>query len=244
MKTNTTHAILILSVLLITSIPSCKMEVTSDVVKQKDDAIHQYSVWQAFYERDYEGEITIKEVKEKGDFGLGTFNGLDGEMVVLDGIVYKIKSDGRAHVANDSELSPLNVVKYFESDTTIALQEETRFDNLKDFISGFLTGMLKPVAIKISGKFKKVKTRTVEKQTKPYPSAQEVITNQIVFEAEDLEGTAVGYWFPDYTGKVNSAGFHFHFLAKEKYVSGHILDCVVSDIKIELDYAGELVVKF
>jgi hypothetical protein len=58
--------------------------------------LYQTSLMSALLEGIYEGEVTYGELREHGDFGLGTFNQLDGEMVGFDGIFYQIRSDGSA----------------------------------------------------------------------------------------------------------------------------------------------------
>jgi len=55
----------------------------------------------ALVEGIYKENIPLAEIKKHGDFGLGTFNGLDGEMVMLDGHVYQITSGGRVAVIDD-----------------------------------------------------------------------------------------------------------------------------------------------
>lgn len=50
----------------------------------------------------YEEKIPFSEIKRHGDFGLGTFDKLDGEMVMLDGNIFQITSDGRAARVDDT----------------------------------------------------------------------------------------------------------------------------------------------
>jgi acetolactate decarboxylase len=54
----------------------------------------------------YDGNTTMAEMLSHGGFGLGTFNGVDGEMMVLDGKVYRGTTDGHAHLVAKSELTP------------------------------------------------------------------------------------------------------------------------------------------
>jgi acetolactate decarboxylase len=51
--------------------------------------LFQVSISSALVEGVHDGEVSVKSILERGDFGLGTFANLDGEMVVLDGRVYQ-----------------------------------------------------------------------------------------------------------------------------------------------------------
>ena len=44
----------------------------------------------------YDGSVTVAELLEHGDFGVGTFNHLDGEMVVNEGVCFHLFSSGEA----------------------------------------------------------------------------------------------------------------------------------------------------
>jgi len=46
--------------------------------------------------------MTIGELKKHGNFGIGTFNALDGEMVLYDGHCYKVTSDSKVLEVSDS----------------------------------------------------------------------------------------------------------------------------------------------
>ena len=242
---------LLFAAAIILSFVSCTKEISDLPQVSKSDNIFQYGTMQKFLNREFEGSLTIKDLKSHGDFGLGTYNSVDGEMVVSDGKVYRIKTTGEAQEVNDLEISPFTVVKFFKADTSFVLNESKTFDELKEYISNLIFDKSKPVAIKITGEYENVKTRTVPKQNKPYPSLEEIVANQIVFDFENINGSAIGYWFPDYFQPVNFPAFHFHFLVhsreggnKEAAGGGHLLDCTTLDVIIELDFTDELVVGF
>jgi acetolactate decarboxylase len=50
--------------------------------------VWQYSTIAALMAGAYDGDLTAGAVKRHGDFGFGTFNALNGEMIVLDGQVW------------------------------------------------------------------------------------------------------------------------------------------------------------
>lgn len=245
-----TFKLLLAAAIILTAV-SCTKEISDLPQVSKSDNIYQYGTMQKFLNREFEGTLTIKDLKTHGDFGLGTYNSVDGEMVVSDGKVYRIKTTGEAQEVGDSEISPFTVVKFFKADTSFVLDESFSFDELKTHLLNLIPDKSKPVAIKITGEYENLKTRTVEKQNKPYPSLEEIVANQIVFDFECTKGSAIGYWFPEYFQTVNFPAFHFHFLAnslegeKEEVAGGgHLLDCTTLDVIIELDFADELVVGF
>lgn len=92
-------------------------------IGMQNDVLYQVSTIDALLEGLYDGELTIKELKEKGDTGLGTFNTLDGEMIVIDGEVYQIRADGLAYLADDTMRTPFAAVTGFVADETIVMQE-------------------------------------------------------------------------------------------------------------------------
>ena len=208
------------------------------------DNIFQYGTMQNFLNRNYDGTLTIKELKQNGDFGLGTFNGVNGEMVVSDGKVYRVSASGEIFEVEENELSPYAVVKFFNPDTSIILNKRMGFVELKNIITNNISDSSKPVAIRIIGKYEKVKTRTVNKQSRPYPPLTDIIENQIEFNFKDINGSAIGFWFPDYFAEVNFPSYHFHFLTNGKSGGGHLLDCTISNVIIELDFPDELFIKF
>jgi len=191
----------------------------------------------------YDGTISVKSLKEHGDFGLGTLDALDGEMVVLDGAFYQIKQDGKAYLLGNKTQSPFAVMTFFDRDLEFSPEGEMSFEGLKRFLDGKLRSQNLFYAIKIEGNFKSLKVRSAAPQKKPYPVLTEAIREQKVFELKDLQGTLVGFRFPSYMGGVNVPGYHFHFLSKDRIVGGHVLDLLVRDPHIEADETRKFFMK-
>ena len=70
----------------------------------------------------YERAVSSTFLLNYGDFGIGTFDNLDGEMVVLDGVIYQVRSDGIVNKIVDDIGTPFAVVVKFaaDQDQTIA----------------------------------------------------------------------------------------------------------------------------
>ncbi len=182
----------------------------------------------------YDGEMDFASLGLYGDFGLGTVDELDGELVVLDGVPYKIRDDGVAYVVDDASSTPFAAVTDFDTDVSFS-GTFSSFDDLTAFVDSKLATNNIFYAIKITGTFEYVKTRSVPKQAKPYPPLTEVVKDQSVFELEQVEGTVVGFRCPPYVEGVNVPGYHLHFLTKDKKAGGHILDIRATDVTIEMD---------
>ena len=205
---------------------------------RNEEVLFQASTINALLEGVYDGEITYGELKQHGDFGIGTFNGLDGEMIGLDGMFYQVKSDGVAYAVADSMKTPFAAVTFFEADKEVALDQSVDYEQLRHFLDQMLPTQNIFYAIKIEGTFTYIKTRSVPGQHKPYPPLVEVVKHQPTFEFHDVTGTMVGFRCPAYVKGVNVPGYHLHFITEDKKGGGHVLDCRIQDVTIGIDYTS------
>ena len=183
----------------------------------------------------YDGRMTCAELKTHGDTGLGTFNALDGEMVVLDGVVYQVRGDGTAHAAPDDARTPFAAVTFFEADRTDRAADPMTLDDLTKHIDGMLPSRNLPFAVRVRGRFRYVRTRSVPRQRRPYPRLLDVVKNQPLFEFREVSGTLVGFRMPEYVEGINVPGYHLHFLTADRTAGGHVLDLVTDKVTIEID---------
>jgi acetolactate decarboxylase len=186
----------------------------------------------------YDGVMSFETLKEYGDFGLGTFEGLDGEMVELDGDFYQVKADGKAYPVKDSMETPFAAVTFFDVDLRQLVPEGTDYAQLEEFLDGILPTGNVFYAIRMGGTFSYMKTRSVPRQEKPYPPLAEVTKNQPTFEFNNIEGTMVGFRCPAYVSGVNVPGYHLHFLTKDKDAGGHVLEFKVKEAEVSVDYTS------
>ena len=203
------------------------------------DTLYQYSTLGSLMAGVYDGALTFAELKTHGDFGLGTFNTLDGEMVAIDGKIYQVKSDGSVHAVSDDMKTPFSVITFFESDDSKSVSDSMDCDELKAMIDDMIPTENIPYAVKVSGDFSYIKTRSVPAQEEPYPPLLDVIAEQPTFEFENIQGDLLGFRLPDYMDIANSPGYHFHFINRERNAGGHVLACQVTNVIIELDYTDE-----
>jgi acetolactate decarboxylase len=211
--------------------------------EDNNDKIYQVSTIDALMEGLYEGNITFGKLKEHGDFGLGTFNNVDGEMLGLDGQFFQIKTDGKAYLVPDDLKTPFAVVKFFNTDSEFQIKKTCKLSEIKEILDNNLPTKNIFYAFRIDGKFEYLKTRSVPTQQKPYPPLLEVVKEQTIFELYDVKGTIVGFWFPEYAKDINVSDYHFHFITDDRKAGGHVLDCISTDIKVKVDYVHDLTIK-
>lgn len=187
----------------------------------------------ALVEGIYEECIPFTEIKKHGDFGLGTFDQLDGEMVMLDGNIYQMTADGAVREVDDSALTPFSAVTFYQPAAYFDLDQpldEAAFDKA---LSGLLPSANIFYAIRIDGTFDYIKTRSVPK-TECYVPLVEVAAHQPTFEFTDLKGTLAGFFTPRFMDSVSVPGFHLHLLSADRRHGGHLLACRPHRVRIGL----------
>ena len=206
----------------------------------ENDTLFQTSTISALMQGVYDGTMTFKDLGAHGDFGLGTVQALDGEMVGLDGQFYQIKSDGKASRLNDSMKTPFAEVAFFKPEETVTLNGNSNLTELQSLLDGSLATMNIFYGIRIDGTFDYVKTRSVPMQSKPYPPLSEAVKDQKIFEFHGVKGTIVGFRCPDYVNGVNVPGYHLHFITLDRSAGGHLLDCNLENPSVSVDSLSEL----
>ncbi len=204
--------------------------------ENKGETVYQVSTIDALLAGYYDGNKTVEDIKENGDFGLGTFNGIDGEMIVLNGSVYQVKSTGKILEAKDNIGVPFATVHFFKSDIDDTLQNITSYKDLQNKLNSYKECKNYPCGFKIEGTFSYIKTRSEPKASKPYlPLAKHIGDNQTFFETNNVQGILIGYYLPKYFAKLNVPGYHFHFLSDDKKFGGHVLSVAVKNTQLYID---------
>ncbi|MEN3037440.1 MAG: acetolactate decarboxylase, partial [Candidatus Methanosuratincola petrocarbonis] len=166
------HFVEIVAILLIMSMPICSPAGSGDV-------LFQVSTISALMDGAFDGSMAFGDLKMHGDFGLGTFDALDGEMVGLDGRFYQVRADGSVHEVNDSMLTPFADVTFFDADDAVALSSSNMTEVERD-LEELLPMRNIFYAIRIDGTFSHVRARSVPAQTKPYQNLTIAVTNQSI----------------------------------------------------------------
>ncbi|KAJ0158534.1 Alpha-acetolactate decarboxylase [Colletotrichum tanaceti] len=190
--------------------------------------IFQYSIISALMDGVASTGLPVSQLVAHGDHGLGTFRHMVGEMIILDGKIYQMKSDNTVTPVDTSPASdavaPFAMVTRLRPTATVraAFADKKRlFEHLSRHLPGSRNFFL---AIRIEGVFKGVTVRTAGGQSRPGEGLVEVGRNQAshTFE-EPVRGTVVGFRSPEYTMGISVAGDHLHFITEDRTQGGHIL---------------------
>jgi acetolactate decarboxylase len=202
--------------------------------------LFQASTVGALLDGAYDGDITLGELAEQGDVGLGTLNALDGEMIALDGRFYRANIEGKTHEIGPEEKTPFAVVTTLDPAITLDLEQSLSQKQLLAALDGSLPAGSPSCAVRMDGRFESVRVRSVPRQEPPYRPLTEVVASQHVFELLEVEGTMVGFRFPDYAEGIEVGGYHLHFITEDRSRGGHVLDFTAGGVRAQLDPSSDL----
>ncbi|RAJ10251.1 acetolactate decarboxylase [Arenibacter echinorum] len=241
-----TISISIFILFLISSLTSCNDNITKKISGNDVSEIevleefYQYSIWYAFVNKVFEGDLTVKELKRKGNIGLGSYTMLDGELVMLDGIPYQIKEDGTVYVPSDNAKIVYANAGFFREDHSFNIDDTLGFDELRRRINENLPSKNMFYSFKIHGKFNWMKCGGLHKQEPPFTDGLDVlIPNRPVFTRDNFEGTIVGFYCPEFIGNINVGGFHFHFISDDLKFGGHVMEFEAETLEVSMDEMHE-----
>ena len=209
-------------------------------VEHEAHVLFQASTIGALLEGAFDGDVTFAELAEHGDLGLGTLNGLDGEMIAIDGRFYRADVDGLVEEISGTERTPFAAMAWFEPSIERELGEPLAYDRLLAELDAVAADPEASCALRIDGEFEYVRARSVPRQHPPYRPLAEVVAEQHVFEFREVEGSLVGFRFPDYARGLEAEGYHLHFIDADREHGGHVLECRPRSVVAGVDLSGEL----
>ena len=187
------------------------------------NTLYQVSTIDALLAGTYDGDRTLPELLKQGDFGIGTYDNLDGEMVLLDGTFYQVKASGKVTAPDPRGETPFAAVCAFRPERTLAVPPGSDMAAVERWLDRDVPPRNRFCAIRIDGTFKTMRTRSVPAQERPFPPLKAVAATQPTFDFENVSGTIVGFRCPPYVAGVNVPGYHLHFLSQDGAKGGHIL---------------------
>ena len=196
--------------------------------------LFQVSTSGALVQGIYERAVSSRFLLNYGDFGLGTFENLDGEMVVLDGAIYQARSDGKVLNITDDVGTPFAVVTHFTADQDQTIESASSFAEITKICDQYRDSDNLFYAFRIDGHFAHIHTRAMKATLDGLPLAKAAAI-QPEFEFADVEGTLVGIWAPQFSSALNIAGYHFHFLSGDRTKGGHLLECSGKNLRIRVE---------
>jgi acetolactate decarboxylase len=196
--------------------------------------LFQVSTSGALVQGIYERAVSSSFLLNYGDFGLGTFENLDGEMVVLDGAIYQARSDGKVLNITDDVGTPFAVVTQFIADQDQTIESVSSFEEITKICDQYRDSDNLFYAFRIDGRFAHIHTRAMKATLDGLPLAKAAAI-QPEFDFKDVDGTLVGIWTPQFSSALNVAGYHFHFLAEDRTKGGHLLECSGENLRVRVD---------
>ncbi|MCX5617886.1 acetolactate decarboxylase [Bombella sp. TMW 2.2543] len=206
----------------------------------KPNRLFQTSTMAALLDAVYDGEMTLGELVQHGDFGLGTFDALDGEMIVTEGEVRQFRSEGIASGTTADMKTPFACVTYFEPEKTVTIDKPMDKEEFEELVNELIDNPNLFGAVRFTGEFEKVDTRTVFCQHKPYPGMLEVVAKQPTFSMGEISGVMLGFRTPPYMQGINVAGYHLHVLSDDRKHGGHVTNYRVKSGKLEVARISDL----
>jgi acetolactate decarboxylase len=206
------------------------------------DTVTQVSILDALLASRFDGCLPCRELLEHGDLGIGTFDRMEGELIIVDGRIYQAKADGKVYEPNPDNRTPFAMVARFRADDTWKLSGPIDLDALKKAIDERAPNQNVFCAVRVEGSFSYMKTHALRMQSKPYPPTAQVVKSVARFEAKDVSGTIVGFRAPPYVKGISDTGYHLHFLSDDKTQGGHLLGFVLEQGTCSIDlYSNHLV---
>lgn len=172
--------------------------------------------------------VTAGELLREGNTGLGTFEDVNGEMIVLDGHCYRADEDGAVtEVAPDTGV-PFAAVARLTGEQRFSLGAMPSLNAIREELTRKIEerfGLNSMHVVRIDGVFDKVDARSEAPYRSHHVPLKDILgKNQKAFIFENIRGSLVGVYFPDYMDGINMPGWHLHFLSEDRTKGGHVFD--------------------
>lgn len=209
---------------------------------EKGNAVYLSAPVNSLLKGFYEQDTFVYDLKKYGDFGLGTFNNLDGEMLMIDGRVYRLGADGFACDIDDGARTPFACVTFFSPDLVEEIEGDLDYAAFNSVLDRLIVSRNMLYAIRIDADFESVRIWSVQKQENYHPLKEdEGGDDRPVFGLSNVRGTLAGFYVPRFIKSLSMPGFHLHFLTDDKKQGGHLLECRLHGARIALQVVPKLV---
>ena len=209
-------------------------------ILDSESSLYQVSTLQALALGYLRGVISVGELLKHGDTGLGTFEDLNGEMITLDGHCYCAGADGSVSEVDAETGVPFSVVSklhgsrswdWHEIDGTEALVNELNNKVEEHF------GLNSMHLVRIDGTFDLVDARSESPSRKSqHVTLKELLSKtQYAFQFENIKGTIICFYFPNYMDGINMPGWHLHFISEDRKKGGHVFDVKLREGHVRMD---------
>ena len=201
----------------------------------------QVSTLNALMMGNFDGVVTVGCLKRHGSWGIGTYEGLDGEAIVCDGHAYHAHYDGTAReYPNGSRLAFATVADFTEQAGTAKLADIEDIDGVKAELERLRRAYDDNdnawALVALRGSYPHLRVRSCKKcETKPYPTFPELASNQHEHDYAHEHGWVIGVWTPAYLQGINLPGWHLHYLSEDRTRGGHLLELALDEVTGRLE---------
>lgn len=214
-------------------------EALAEALDLDHHSMFQVSTSGALVEGLYQGALTVGDLRRHGDTGLGTFEELDGEMILVDGHCYQARGDGTVTEVTDDVLTPFATVVAFAVDESHVMTDVISFDDLTSRLDGLRDSDNEFIAWRITGFLDALRMRTACRHASGTPLAEAVV-DQAVFECADLPATIVGFWSPGFSQAIAIPGYHLHAISDDRAHAGHVFDLRAQRLTVDVHRVSDL----
>lgn len=205
--------------------------------------VNQIGTYDSLVSPDYSGKAPVASAARGQTLGLGTFDDLDGELVMLAGDVYRVGTDGTPRRVDGSQTTPFFQGVAFSGPRSGPVAPGTTCAQMQKAVDELAAASDGLVAVRLRGTFTDLVTRSVPRQAKPYRLLSEIVAAQTVFALGQRRAVLVGFRTgADYAG-IGAPGLHLHALTADRNAGGHVLSCVAgSDVQLSVVKAAGVAV--
>lgn len=211
----------------------------ADYLDLEHHTLWQLSTSTAVVEGVFGDALHVRDLADHGDFGIGTFEQLDGEGILLDGVCWQACADGRLREAPPEEGIPFWIATHFESEQRVQLGPVSSFEQLGALLDPHRPGANLFVALRIRGVFEELLVRSVSR-VEAGATLLDATRSQTTFSHQAISGTLVGFWSPTHASSLNIPGYHLHFLSDDHRHGGHLLDLKAASLDVDFDFQSNL----
>ena len=206
-----------------------------------DSTIDQIGTYYYLVQPNFTALGQMQEATAGNTIGLGTFNNLDGEFVMVGGVGYRIPTTGIPEPITGKELTPFVQAIKFKPTKSGPIPPGTQCSQLIPAINELAQSDEGIVAVRVRGTFTQLTTRSVPAQSQPWPSLAQVVSNQTEFNLDGNKAVLVGFrQANDFLG-VGQPGLHLHGLITTQKAGGHVLSCTVgNDAQLSIQRASNV----
>lgn len=200
-----------------------------------DSHLVQVGTYGYLTQPDFTGIMSIEDVVRGQTMGLGTFENLDGELIMLGGVVYQVRPDGTPRVADLSTRTPFLQAIRFRPQRSVPVPPGTACADLPRLITQAAEKENGLIAVRARGTFSDLTTRSVSTDTPPFQPLSQTIAEQTIFELGQRRAVLVGFWQGRDALGIGQDGLHLHALTADKRAGGHVLSCTAgADVQLSV----------